>query len=134
MDNKPSSKWDDVYAENSGILWYPDEGLVKFSARYLKRSTGIDMAREKKRDDLMSNTSILDVGCGTGRHVVFFAEQGFTVSGIDHSKNAIKTAEEWLKAKNLSANVSVSTIDNIQFNDNSFNVVISMGVFDHVFF
>ena len=129
MDNKLNNEWDTVFTTNSGGVWYPDEGLVKFSARYLKRRMGVDTWMDR-----ISDVTVLDVGCGHGRHVVFFAEQGFTVSGIDHSKNAIKVAEEWLKVKNLSANVSVGNIDDLPFEDNSFNVVTCIGVFDHVLF
>ena len=128
-DDKSGGKWDTVFTENSGGVWYPDEGLVKFSARYLKRRMGVDAWLDRVQD-----VTVLDVGCGYGCHVVFFAEQGFTVSGIVHSKNAVRVAEEWLKLKNLSADVSVGNIDNLPFEDDSFNVVTCIGVFDHVMF
>ena len=38
--------------------------------------------------------SILDLGCGLGRHAVFFAEKGFKVTAVDLSKDAINFAKE----------------------------------------
>ncbi|MDR2406663.1 MAG: class I SAM-dependent methyltransferase [Bacteroidales bacterium] len=41
-------------------------------------------------------TSILDIGCGTGKHLSFFKKNGFTVSGIDLSENMLKEAKRHL--------------------------------------
>lgn len=38
--------------------------------------------------------AILDVGCGSGRDSVFFANQGFDVTAIDGSQNLIDLAKE----------------------------------------
>jgi len=38
--------------------------------------------------------SVLDVGCGTGEHALFFAEEGHEVLGIDTASLAIRKAEE----------------------------------------
>ena len=40
------------------------------------------------------NQAILDVGCGSGRDSVFFANQGFDVTAIDGSQNLIDLAKE----------------------------------------
>jgi len=36
--------------------------------------------------------SVLDIACGQGRHMKWFAQQGHTVTGIDRSVEAIETA------------------------------------------
>jgi SAM-dependent methyltransferase len=38
--------------------------------------------------------SILDLGCGTGRHAFEFAERGYAVLGVDRSSSMLKSAEE----------------------------------------
>ncbi|MGA8759079.1 MAG: class I SAM-dependent methyltransferase, partial [Stellaceae bacterium] len=36
--------------------------------------------------------SVLDLGCGTGRHAIGFAERGYSVLGIDRSRNMLNQA------------------------------------------
>jgi 2-polyprenyl-3-methyl-5-hydroxy-6-metoxy-1,4-benzoquinol methylase len=45
------------------------------------------------------------LGCGSGRHVVYLAKNGFEVYGIDIAKSGIKIAKEWLKDEKLKANL-----------------------------
>lgn len=121
--------WENVYTKKFNGTWYPRESVVKFLARYLKRRVGIDVYDIKK-----PVKKVLDVGCGNGRHVIFFAEQGYDVHGFDISPEAIEIANAWLVRKQLKANLSVGDVDNMNFEDESFDVVISDGVLDHMHF
>ena len=40
------------------------------------------------------NCKILDVGCGTGRHVIELTKRGYSVTGIDLSENMLKKARK----------------------------------------
>lgn len=141
--------WENVYTKKFNGTWYPRESVVKFSARYLKRRVGIDVYDIKK-----PVKKVLDVGCGNGRHVIFFAEQGYDVHGFDISPEAIEIAKAWLLQKQLKANVVIETATGLlaqkqlkanlsvgdvytmreDFEDESFDVVISDGVLDHMHF
>ena len=44
----------------------------------------------------------IDIGCGTGDNAIWLAKQGFNVTGIDYSKNAIEMAK--IKAEDKGAN------------------------------
>ncbi len=121
--------WNEVYSKNFSGMWYPSEGVVKFTARYLKRKIGI-----KKYDIKKDVRRILDVGCGNGRHVVFFAEHGYDVYGIDISSKAIEIANTWISMNELNANVKVGNIEKLRFDDEYFDVVILHEVLDHVTF
>lgn len=44
---------------------------------------------------------VLDIGCGTGEHALFFAEEGYEVWGIDSSPLAIEKAKEKAAARGL---------------------------------
>lgn len=110
-----------------GPTWYPGESVVKFTARYLKRRTGIKTWQKKR-----NVKRILDAGCGNGRHVIFFSEQGFDVYGIDISKDAIRIADEWLNSKCLNAELRVGSLTDLPYENGFFDVIISYGVLDHM--
>lgn len=123
------AKWEDVYSKTFGGQWYPSEGTVRFVARYLRRRVGIDVY-DKKRE----TKRVLDAGCGNGRHVIFLAEQGFDVYGIDISAAAIEIANAWLAKKGLKAHLEAASTTKLPFTDGYFDVVVSFGVLDHITF
>jgi len=47
-----------------------------------------------------NDRNILDIGCGTGKHLSFFKKDGYTVSGIDISENMISEARKYLQQEN----------------------------------
>lgn len=120
-------KWKDLYTKNFGGMWTPDEAFVRFTAAYIQRRVGIEAYNIKRRI-----SKILDAGCGIGRHVVYFAEQGLDVYGIDISGEAIEIATAWLAKRKLHANLYVSDIQKMPFKNNLFDVVVSHGVLDHI--
>ncbi len=73
--------------------------------------------------NLDSDSSVLDVGCAKGfmMHDLMEAIKGIKVSGIDISNYAIENCIETVKD-----NVQVANAKNIPFEDNSFDVVISI--------
>lgn len=48
--------------------------------------------------------SILDVGCGTGRHAIELAKRGYKVTGIDLSESMLEKAREKADSENLEVN------------------------------
>jgi len=46
-------------------------------------------------------SSILDLGCGTGRHSIFLAQCGFSVRGTDLSPTGIRIAQDKAESLNL---------------------------------
>jgi tellurite methyltransferase len=76
--------------------------------------------------------SVLDLGCGNGRHAVYFAREGFRAAGIDVSEHAIAWASDWAQRENLRIDFRVGDIANLPYADQSFDVVVSHGVLDHV--
>ena len=57
---------------------------------------GPERAQEIFLQNVRTQGRILDVGCGTGNHSVWFAQKGFNVTAFDASKKMVG----WLKQKN----------------------------------
>jgi len=49
----------------------------------------------------LQGASILDVGCGSGRNLLYLANMGHKVSGIDHSQSALETINDIARKENL---------------------------------
>jgi len=108
--------WDDVFAEKGKyfINLHPDmEKLAKlFSEKGVQR--------------------ILDLGCGTGRHLLFLLKKGFEVYGLDGSPNGLEIAKNWLAEENLSSELTCQKIEHeFPYKDGFFDAVISIQVIHH---
>jgi SAM-dependent methyltransferase len=68
---------------------------------------------------------ILDVGCGTGEHLVHLAKRGYQVTGIDKSGSMIRIAEEKIRKHKLRAKVIVTDVLDFDL-DEKFDACISM--------
>jgi SAM-dependent methyltransferase len=52
--------------------------------------------------------SILDLGCGNGRLLNYFAGLGYRVTGMDSAPTALRLSREWLQRGGLSGNLLLS--------------------------
>lgn len=67
---------------------------------------------------------VLDLGCGFGWHCIYAAENGARfVEGIDISKKMLAKAKEQTKFANI--NYKCMAIEDIEYEENSFDIVIS---------
>lgn len=76
---------------------------------------------------LPKGARVLDGGCGLGDWTLFFARQGFSVVGLDLSRQTV----EQLKTRFPEAEFSDGDIRHTSFPDNSFDAYFSWGVFEH---
>jgi ubiquinone/menaquinone biosynthesis C-methylase UbiE len=75
---------------------------------------------------------ILDLGCGTGRHLVYLAKRGFDVYGLDESRTGLKIARKWLKDEQLTAHLKICDLYNkYPFKNEFFDAVISTRAIHH---
>jgi ubiquinone/menaquinone biosynthesis C-methylase UbiE len=78
-------------------------------------------------------TASLDLGCGIGRHVKFLDEFGLNPYGVDLSDTAVNMGKCWMKSigkEELSQKLIVSSVVDLPFKDEYFDVCISCGVLD----
>jgi len=79
--------------------------------------------RSRKRDRPNAETSLLEVGCGTGGNLWFAAREGFSVAGIDGSASAIEYARRRFAAEGLRGDLRVGDFGALPFADASFDLV-----------
>jgi len=87
-------------------------------------------------DQLLKGTyddchKIIDAGCGGGRNLVHFLQNGFEVYGIDPNHNAVSTVQQL--ARDLMPNIpkdnfKVAAAENMPFGDVEFDLVMSSAV------
>jgi SAM-dependent methyltransferase len=75
--------------------------------------------------------TILDAGCGGGRNLVYFLQNGYEVYGVDQgveAVEAIKQLSAMLAPKNALSNFSVTGVEDLSFGDGFFDLVICSAV------
>jgi len=109
-------QWDKIFKEGGKVFIKPQENMARV-ARVLKKE-GV------KR--------VLDLGCGSGRHLIYLAQRKFDVYGIDFSKEGIKIAKNWLRKEKLKAKLKVRDIyRKLPYKDNFFDAIISTQTLHH---
>ncbi len=71
---------------------------------------------------------VLDMGCGTGRLVKYFRDQGFTAYGCDKESVAIMCARKI----NVPRSIRKASAIKLPFKKNSFDLVTSIHVIEHL--
>ena len=92
-----------------------------------------DLDQKVTREALASLhfTSILEIGCGTGKNTSFLSQIGESVYAVDFSQRMIEKAKEKVRAEN----VRFSMMDITQrwnFEDQSFDLIICNLVLEHI--
>jgi len=74
---------------------------------------------------------ILDAGCGSGRNLIYFMREGYTVYGVDNIPFAIDEIKRLISKNHFDVPESNFTLENVEqmsFADETFDVVISSAV------
>ncbi|MEK6590314.1 MAG: class I SAM-dependent methyltransferase [Nitrospinota bacterium] len=110
-------------AYKTGEHGWPTEGPSRSVVRFLKYI---------KRG--MPRGKVLDIGCGEGRHTIFFAENGFDAYGIDMEPLAIGRANKFARAKGVKRHTHFIVADalNLPFLKSNFNIAIDYGCLHHI--
>ena len=74
---------------------------------------------------------VLEIGCGLGTDGAQFAKAGANYTGIDLTQAAVDLARRRFEVFNLPGNFRVADAEQLDFPDNSFDVVYSHGVLHH---
>ncbi|HEV8588379.1 MAG TPA: class I SAM-dependent methyltransferase [Pyrinomonadaceae bacterium] len=74
---------------------------------------------------------VLEIGCGIGTDGAQFSEAGADYTGVDLTEAAIELARNNLKTRDLRGEFRVADAENLDFPDESFDLVYSHGVLHH---
>ena len=78
-----------------------------------------------------NSKTILDAGCGGGRNLVYFLQNGYEVYGVDQSEAAIDTIKQLsalLSPQNSLNNFTVTGVEALPYGDDFFDLAICSAV------
>jgi cyclopropane fatty-acyl-phospholipid synthase-like methyltransferase len=82
----------------------------------------------------LSPGKVVDLGCGTGNYSVWLAEQGFDVTGIDISPEAVKHARELAASRGVECRFEAADLSgSLQEFHDQFDAAIGWLVLHHLF-
>jgi 2-polyprenyl-3-methyl-5-hydroxy-6-metoxy-1,4-benzoquinol methylase len=109
--------WDDW--NRGGGPRYPHNKVVQF------------LLRRYPDPSLRSSVDVLDLGCGSGVHMHFLSAEGFRAHGSDISPVGVQNTRDRLASAGLvPTNLRVGSVDRVDAEAASFDVVISVGVLE----
>jgi tellurite methyltransferase len=76
-------------------------------------------------DGLPERASILDVGCGVGRHVIYLGGRGFKMAGIDISSSGVKISQEACAERQIDFDGRVANMTALPWPDMTFDAALS---------
>jgi ubiquinone/menaquinone biosynthesis C-methylase UbiE len=78
-----------------------------------------------------SGKKLLDIGCGNGFVTCLYARAGAEVASVDITETAVELTQARLKVEGLSADVKQADAEDLPFEDQYFDYVVSFGVLHH---
>ena len=75
--------------------------------------------------------ALLDLGCGLGRHSIFFDSHGFKVTAMDLSEYGVGHLKEWQKKNGVDFRAVVGDMKKLPFADSAFDCIYSYHVLSH---
>lgn len=113
---RDSTVWENIFQEHGKVFLEPHW----------------DMANVIKQMQSIQAKNVLDLGCGTGRHLIYLSTHGFSVYGLDNSQEGIKASAQWLQAEKLCAELVLQEMtEKLPWDDDFFDAIVSVQVIHH---
>ncbi len=82
----------------------------------------------------LSDSAILEIGCGTGTSTVALAEQGAEVTGVDINERSLNVAKDRLSVHELDCSFHLANANEIKdrFSDKRFDFIIFFASLEHM--
>lgn len=89
----------------------------------------VDLREQLEEED---KDSVLDVGCGAGRHLLYLAQNGFDAHGFDFSESAVAELNENLDELGAEADVQVADMaEKFPYDGEQFAAVLAIRSIHH---
>src|SRR3989338_2127374 len=112
---KVKKQWNEVYV-NDNFTKKPQRNLPQI-ANFFK---------------LNNISRILDLGCGSGRNIVYLAKEGFEMYGLDISSEGVHKTKLWLKKEGVNASLKVrSMYGKLPYQKNYFDAIMCIRTLNH---
>lgn len=108
-------------AYRAGVHGWPTSDPSPFVVRFLEQF-------QQKR----SSGTVLDIGCGEGRHTTLFASAGYQTVGLDYQPLALKRAMKIFPYNGLNRHFLQGDVFHLPFLKNKFDILIDYGCLHHV--
>jgi SAM-dependent methyltransferase len=112
----PTNVWNEIFEQQGPVFTEPHGDMPDI----------VQLLKDK------GAKTVLDLGSGSGRHVIYLARSGFSVFGLDSSPAGIEITRQWLADEGLSADLQLrSMTEPLPYEDSFFDAVISIQVIHH---
>ncbi len=108
--------WDVIFSEKGKVFTDPHQDMQRVAKLFKDRGV----------------RKILDIGSGTGRHIIFFSKLDFEMYGFDASPKGLSLTKQWLSEEGLTAEVINHRMEEkFPYDDKYFDAIISIQVIHH---
>lgn len=107
--------WDKVYEDLSSIA-YPAEGVIRI---FKGTFPDLDLTH------FDSDTKILDLGAGDGRHILLFNSLGFKCHAVEISASIVKNLSSALSSRGIDCDARVGKSECVPFENSTFDALLS---------
>lgn len=124
-----AQEWNDSYQRHENTLFFPSEAVIRFVNKHIRRRIGVNGYTRK----FEVPPSVLEIGSGSGRHLVFLAQAGFRPTGVELSSIACEQARALLKHEGVDPGayeIINGSATELPFADGSFDYAVSAATLD----
>jgi len=108
--------WEDIFKKEGKVFHDPHPDMERIAELCLKKGFN----------------KILDLGCGSGRHLVYFSNKGFKIYGLDSSPKALEISKNWLEKEGKYCDLKLHRIEQkFPYSNAYFDAIISIQVIHH---
>jgi SAM-dependent methyltransferase len=111
--------WEALNAQKRFQVKYPHDRVVSWTFR------NFDIQRA-------SEFRLLDLGCGAGRHTLFWLREGYRAAALDLTRSGVTETIARSQREGYSIEAMVSSVDSIPFPLESMDGIVCHGVFPYL--